>query len=70
MRVLYRMELNTGYGWQSYCKEAYVNKLSNVQRKGEKSPKWTFSGNLRTGVSDLKLPSVSSERRNVIWKEH
>jgi len=41
--------------------------------KGGKSPKWTFTGNSRTTVSELKLPSVSSERRkfmkskNTFW---
>ena len=36
--------------------------------KGGKNPKWAFTGNLRTAVSNLKLPSVPTERRKKMRK--
>lgn len=37
--------------------------FNNFEDLGGKTPKWTFKGNLRTGVSEFKLPRVPSGRR-------
>jgi len=44
-------------------KDLFLFKSISDLLKGGKSPKWAFTGSLRMEMSDLKLPSVLTERR-------